>query len=307
MVLIEQNYYSSTKRSPSSYRDQIYSLSGLPTLPEIATEVMKLTREDRLSASQMVPIIDKDPSLTMKLLKIANSAYYGIGEKVDSLRQAIVVIGMRELGNLAIGFSVIRAFMQGEESKQFYWRRFWEHCAACGHIAEILNGELRLGILSSPYSLGLLHDVGKLVLYRINPSLYEESLDFAKREKCDSIKAELEIFGITHMDAGKWIAEKWKLPEAIQYTIGYHHTPLQIVDSEHSESTALIQLVDTITHLKGMNFDVKTDKLLSKEIEGWKLLQTKYEHLRIMEFKELISGMNDYFEGIKNMVNIIQL
>jgi len=307
MVLIERNYYAPTKRSPSSYRDQVYSLTGLPTLPEIATEVMKLTREDRLSASQMVPIIDKDPSLTMKLLKIANSAYYGIQEKVDSLRQAIVVIGMKELGNLAIGFSVIKAFMGGDDQDQVDWRRFWEHCAACGHIAEIFNGELRLRITSSPYSLGLLHDVGKLVLYRINPDLYGETLKFAQKEKCNSVEAELEMFGITHMDAGRWIAEKWKLPDAIMYAVGFHHNPQDVTDQEYLESTALIQIVDLVTNIKGLYFEKYAYTTFPEEIEGWKILQANYGHLAEAGLKEFVLNMTDYFEGVKNMVSIIHV
>jgi HD-like signal output (HDOD) protein len=306
MVLIRSQQYATSKRSPASYKDQIYSLAGLPTLPEIATEIMNIIRDDKMSASQIVPVIDRDPSLAMKLLKIANSVYYGMEEEIDSLRQAIVIIGMRELGNLAVGFSIIKAFAHWQDTGPIDWKRFWEHSIAAGHYAEILNGELKLRILSSPYSLGLLHDVGKLVLHRIEPTLYKDVLQLINDEGRPALEAEMEIFGITHMDAGKWIAEKWNLPEGVQIAIGYHHTPNRTPNEDYLESTALIHVVDLAVNLKGMSFGLVNGNTIPEVIEGWSILQAQNASLRGIAFPELLDQMNDYLEGIRHMIDIVQ-
>lgn len=306
MQYMANRTYSYKKRSPSSYKDQIYSLVGLPTLPVLAFEIQEIIRQDNFSMSQLTPIIDKDPSLAMKLLKIANSAYYGLQEKVESLRQAIVVIGMKDISSLTVGFSVLKAFKSITGSGKISWKSFWEHCAATGHIAEVLNGELKLRVESVPYSVGLLHDIGKLVLYKIDSRLYIKSLEICESKQCYAHVAETEVFGINHMDAGKWIAEKWQLPEAIQMVIGYHHTPSEIPDKTFLNTTALIQLSDFASNLLGMNIISQNATDNPEEIEGWGILQSNYEHLQWYELDQFISTLGDQLEVIKDMVHIFE-
>lgn len=296
------------RRSPSFYKDQIYSLVGLPSLPVLAFEIQKIIKDDDYSMSQIATIIDKDPSLAMKLLKMANSAYYGLEEKVESLRQAIVVIGMKDISSLTIGFSVLTAFKSiTTGSGKISWKSFWEHCAATGHIAEVLNGELKLRVASVPYTVGLLHDIGKLVLYKIDSRLYLKSLEICESKQCHAYDAETEVFGINHMDAGKWIAEKWQLPETIQMVIGYHHTPSEIPDTTFLNTTALIQLSDFASNLLGMNIISQNTALNPEEIDGWGILQNNYEHLQRCELDQFISSLIDQLEVIKDMVHIFEM
>jgi HD-like signal output (HDOD) protein len=154
--------------SQDEYRQKVFALINLPTLPVIATEILRIIHEDKLSVNQMLPIIERDPPLAMKILKFANSSYYGLQEKVRSLRHAMVVIGMRQLSELSMAFSVLKNFRSRRWSANLPWKSFWEHSAACGHIAQLLVEMLNIRVVNSPYSLGLLHDIGKLVMYRVN-------------------------------------------------------------------------------------------------------------------------------------------
>ncbi|HDY75247.1 MAG TPA: HDOD domain-containing protein [Candidatus Marinimicrobia bacterium] len=275
---------------------------GLPTIPIIATEVLKITRENRISVNQLVVVIEKDPSMGMKLLKVANSAFYGIREKVDSLRRAVVILGFKELSSLVTGISIIKAFAQNDEAG-IEWKKFWEHCAATGHISEIICGRLGIFLPAAPYTSGLLHDIGKLVLYRIDARSFLDSMRLAEQENYPPHIAEMEIFGINHMDAGKWMAQKWRLPAPIIHAIGYHHNLEETLGSEYSGSTALIQFADFITNLMGVNFGTQ---FIPEEVAGWYELQTQYASVDEVDLEELILELKDQFKYISDMVKIVE-
>lgn len=199
---------------------------------------------------------------------------------------------------------MIKVLRGNDDVTKVEWERFWEHSAATGHIAEILNGELKTWVPSSPYSLGLLHDLGKIILFKIDSNLFIESLKFAHREKCLARKAEMATFGITHMEAGEWIAEKWKLPDAFKWVMGYHHDPSQTPDVNFHGVTALVNLANTLSNLKGIYYGCRTVFDLPEEIEGWRVLQGGYEHLRSVDLVETVPKWMNQFDVIKNIVTI---
>ena len=114
--MLESSHSSEFEKLRRIHKENIQKLEGLPTLPEIVLELQRIVGEDKLSAGEIAPIIDKDPSLAVKLLKIVNSAYYGRTTKLDSLRQAIVVVGIKGISNLILGISIVQAFNIDEKS-----------------------------------------------------------------------------------------------------------------------------------------------------------------------------------------------
>lgn len=294
--------------SPEYYRDQVYTLTNLLTTPVIATEILKITREDKLSVYQMLPIIKKDPPMAQKILKIANSTYYGLKEKIESLRQAIVVIGMRELSHLVLSFSVMKLLMNRSDSGGYFeWKLLWKHSVACGHIAQMIDQYLKLTIPSSPYSLGLLHDIGKLVFFRIEPDRYLEAIQLVKSESITASEAENEIFGISHADVGKWLAERWELPKTIVYAIGYHHKPKQIPDTDYHICTSLVQIADLVCNLTSIQFGTEFVQSIPREEEGWKIIQNKYESLKTMDFERFVLSIDDEIETINKLVELTRI
>jgi len=297
---IEKNH------SPEYYRDKIQSLANLPTLPIIATEILRITREDKLSVNQILPIIEKDPPLTMKVLRIANSAYYGLRREIKSIRHAIVVIGLRELSNIAVSFSVIKELSIDFEGIHFQWKEFWKHSVACGYIAQLLAEELKFPTLSNVYILGLLHDIGKLVLYRIEPERYIESLENTNRKQCSSYLAEQEVFGITHSDIGKWTAEKWRMSDEITNTIGFHHNPDKVQNSEFKIYVSLIQVADMVCNFYNMNFGSEYIPSNPSEEAGWKILQDVFKDIKGIKFEEFIKIIENEVKTIMEVANLLQ-
>lgn len=296
---------SQATHRPEFYHDQVMALTRLPTLPAIAMELMEVTRNDRLSVNQMLPIIEKDPPLAMKVLKIANSAYYGLHRKVDSLRHALVIIGLKELSDLALSFSVFRAFARDEATHGLRWKRLWEHSAACGHVCQLLQSKLELDIPSSPYALGLLHDIGKLILYKLEPERYLECLEMARDEKVYSYQIEAREIGVDHMQVGRWIAEKWQLPNALIAAMGHHHFPEQVEEPDLRNAAALVQLSDLVCNLQMLGFGTDYVRSIPREEAGWLILQQESEALADLDFERFVLGINDELETIRNMVLLI--
>ncbi len=295
------------QNNAQQYKERINSLIGLPTLPTIAMEIQNIMREDKLSVVQTVPIIEQDPSLALKILKVANSAYYGMKQKVNSLRQAVVIIGMRELAGIVLGFSVLKSLSTSDDETSLDWRKFWEHSIAVGHIAELLNDELGTHFNESPYSLGLLHDIGQLVMYRLEPLKYEEVFKLSMSENISMIQAEAHVFGITHQQAGKWIAERWGLSEFVQAVNGNHHNLAGIEDDELMLAASLIQLSNYIANHIRMNFGYRRLRMEDDIPEAWELIQVRSVRAQATNFNDFLLDLDEHWGAVRAMVKLLNM
>ncbi len=287
------------------YLDQVNSLTRIPSLPLIASELMQVTSDDNLSVNQILPVIEKDPPLAMKVLRIANSAYYGLHRKVESLRHALVIIGMQELSDLSLGFSVIKTLSDAEDNFGLEWDNLWEHSAAVGHIGQMLQENLGIQTNSSPYALGLLHDVGKIILHRLEPVKYIEVVQYALANGISTHEAENHVLGIDHMTVGAWVADKWQLPVSIHDAIKYHHEPNHIQDPENRISTALVQLANIVANLRSISFGKNFQRSILNEESGWQILQQVSLKIAEMDFERFIMSIDDEVETIKEMVHLL--
>ena len=298
--MLKSNHSSDFEKHRQHYKKLIGNLEGLPSLPEIVLEIQMIIKEDKLSAGEIAPIIDRDPSLAVKLLKIVNSAYYGQSKKLDSLRQAIVIIGIRGISNLIMGISIVQAFNISDDDDAFNWKRYWVHSNLVGNFCEMLNSKLKLWVPASPFTLGLLHDIGKLVLFKLDPEKYKKSQEFSKLNKCDSVFSEIEYFGINHMEAGRWIAEKWDLPEATRYAIGYHHNPKETPDVEFQETVKLVKLCDLILNYHDVRFGNRMEK---GEINDSFI---EHELFNNIDFAGKIDSMDEIIDDIAETIDTLK-
>lgn len=214
--------------------------NDLPTLPTIAFEVARLANDPLAGMSEIVRIIRNDPSMTSKILRVSNSAFYGMPRRVESLNMALVVLGMREVSNLVTSISVFKAFKANDDSHAFVRQTFWEHSAGTGEIARVLAAKLHMRLHGIEFTAGLLHNIGKIVLYQYYPNELSQAFKKAEDERIPSIVAEQQILGTDHSEVGAWLAEKWSLPNSIVESIRYHHQPHLAPD--HSVLSAIVHL-----------------------------------------------------------------
>jgi len=213
---------------------------GLPMLPTIVTQLITLVGNPRSSAREVAQLISTDQALTAKILRVANSAFYGFPRKISTVQMGIVVLGFEAVKNLALSVAVLKRFSSGPEHPLFDRQRFWDHAITCGVAGRMLAHKLRYRIEGEAFVAGILHDIGKLVLIEYFPDEFSEALDLAEAETLTISEAEEQVLGITHADVGGWLAEKWNLPSSLVETITYHHRPRDLENSENPEELVLL-------------------------------------------------------------------
>ena len=202
----------------------IRDAGNLVSLPEIYYRAQELLEDPHCEAGKLGKVIETDAGLTARLLAIANSAYYGSSKRVDRVSQAITQIGFQSLQDLILSTVVLRAF-NNISTQLIDLSTFWHHSLYCGLAARELAH--RKGVLHRERMLvaGIVHDVGQLLLYQMQPELAQKALAQAENKDDGLYAAEQAVFGYAHTDVGAALLDSWKLPESLQSAVGHHHDP----------------------------------------------------------------------------------
>lgn len=197
-------------------------VGDLPAMPEVVAEAVDLMSRPDSDMAQIAEIIGRDPALTAKLLKVANSPYYGMRQVVGSLKLALVILGAREVRNILIGVSMMDAF-DDARTAPITRGNFWDHSFRVGALCKRIAEQFKLRFQGEDFIAGLLHDIGKLVLYRQLPREYAPVYQRATASHAEIEGLENETFGFDHSDAGGAMARAWNLPETLRDAVLYHH------------------------------------------------------------------------------------
>ena len=248
-------------------RDLINDTVELASLPSVVMRAMELLNNPHTSASDIGRIIAEDPALTTRLLKIVNSAFYGFPSRIDTISRAITIIGTLELTDLILGSSAIQVFNK-LPNQLVNMEKFWEHCLYAGVVSRILARYLRAPNTERCFVMGLLHDIGSLVLYRQQPELSRRALEQAIAQSTPLHMAEREVFGFDHGEVGAELMHAWNLPESFIEIAAHHHQPSAA--ERYRLETATIHLSDVIT---GMAHSTAggTDQIAALEPGAWEL------------------------------------
>jgi len=195
------------------------------SLPDIALQINELISTGEASNSELEQLILHDPALTAKVLKFANSAYFGFSGKIETVSRATSLIGHKELRNLVIATSVTSTF-EGISSDLIDMETFWYHSVTCGVVARLFAAHHKNKGQERFFITGLLHAIGKLILLSQFPKESAETLRFKDQGNYAITNAEREIFGFTHAELGAELLKLWKLPPSIWKIIEFQHDPL---------------------------------------------------------------------------------
>lgn len=196
----------------------------IPTLPIIVQKIIALLEDDTATARDLGELISYDQAVSARLLRVANSAYYGAMHEVATVRQAIVVLGFEEVKTLALGIGIINSVNHAADTCGFSPRAFWMHSAGCALAARTIRFKTERSDAGLYFTAGLMHDVGKIVLHLVLGDGYGCALEHGRRNGSSLIQAEQEVLGFTHAEIGAWLCERWKFPEQLVAAVGYHHS-----------------------------------------------------------------------------------
>ncbi len=206
----------------------VSNIRNLPTPPIVFHQIQKVMSNPDVSASQIANILAEDPAMSVKVLKLTNSAFYGLAREVDSVKHAVVIVGIEAIKNLVLSASVLGMFKTDQNDQEFQ-DRHWRHSLATGFCCRLLAQKVRSrGFINpdSAFSAGLLHDIGKMV---ISCFLRDEFNQYLEERQNDQISPDFMVeqrtIGFDHAQVGGVLALQWKLPQKLTEAIAFHHNP----------------------------------------------------------------------------------
>ncbi len=262
----------------------------IPTLPPIAMKVMNLIQDDFASLSVLEDIISRDQGFVTRLLRIANSPYYGQDRKIENIKQALILIGFETLKSLIIA----TALRDLHRKFGIFEQRLWEHSLGVGFCSSLLAMITQLAKPDEALVCGLIHDVGKTIINNSMPDIYQQLYD-KLYESVSTIKdLEGETLGFDHTIIGSLISKKWKLPEKLEMVITYHHTyPFpDYEDVAYADICNIVRVADQICNSLGIG--------LKKPLE----ISVEYKSLDLSEdeYTELVGLFKLQFEKQKDIL-----
>ena len=215
----------------------------ISSLPEVFFRVNAVLNDPNSSFEDIADVISSDVSLSARLMKVVNSAFYGYPAQIDTIAHAISIIGTWQLRDLALSTTIISTF-KGVSEKHISMNSFWRHSLTCGITARLIAIQNREPNPERLFLAGILHDIGRLILFENLPAESKIIMDRFSKENKLLYQLERETIGFDHSDIGAALMEFWNLPESLREVIGFHHNPLEAQNFGYEAS--IIHLSDII-------------------------------------------------------------
>ncbi|NPA25868.1 MAG: HDOD domain-containing protein [Deltaproteobacteria bacterium] len=229
----------------------IAAVEAMPPFPQVVHRALKELSEPEYEVADLVEILKVDQAVTANILKLCNSAYFGLPRKVSSLKEAVVYLGATQLRQLLLSGAVNKIYDQPNEGYAVFADELWRHALATAVMGQVLRRHLKLKLDDNlVFTSALLHDVGKVVLSNFVADRYLEIEKLVEEEGCAFQEAEKRVLGFDHAEIGGRIAVKWDFPPEIVAAISFHHQPARAGKS-YRLLTELVALANNLTVMVG--------------------------------------------------------
>ena len=223
-------------------------INGIPSMGSYAGVIAELETvidDPNSTLAHVGATIEKDPAFTARLLRLGNSSFYGFPSRLETVAEAISLIGIQQVQDLIIATKVISIF-EGVASEIVNMESFWKHCLACGVGARSLAIAKRIPKTETFFVAGLLHDVGRLVLFSQAPRTAAEIFALYQQREGLLRDAESRVLGFDHAQVGEELLRAWRFPPTLIHAVGYHHHPLSTPLFQNE--AALVHVADYVVH-----------------------------------------------------------
>ncbi len=278
------------KEEGQALKERIFkTLKDLPPMPQVAQKARKVLSDPNSSFTDLAKIIETDQGIVTRVLKMANSPYYGMSGNVSSVQHASVVLGTKtlmELLNLACSSEILDRNLEGYDLDA---GDLWTHSLAVAHASQIIAKKVQPHLEQDAFSAGLIHDVGKIILDPYILERKEEFKSFVQDGKETFLLAEKEILGFDHAGLASEVCERWQIPEHIALSIRYHHDP---EPSEGDHLSYIVHMADAIAIMSGIGAGI--DGML------YRIHEKAMDHLRLSQedLLEIMADVAQYVEKI---------
>jgi len=274
----------------------LQSATKLPPFPLVVQRALQLIHNPNSSAQDIVDVIQYDQSITVSVLKLCNSAYFGLPRAVHSLREALVLIGLNQLLEIILSQQSASLFYKSCQGYDLKQGELWRHSVACALMPQIISKRLGREATPTHFTAALLHDIGKMILSKFVKDYFEEIKKLVSDKNLAFAEAEKEVLGIDHAELGGRILEQWGFPGIIVSAVRYHHTPF--VTLEDQEMVQLVCLCDLVAMMTGLGGGA--DGLSYHAYDGL----VKQFQLKEEDIQRFMIQLNDRFKLMTDMLRI---
>lgn len=276
---------------------RLSNVRNLPTLPMVANNVLQLTQNPESTAFEIAEAIAQDQTMASKVLRTANSAYYGFPKKITTIHYAIVVLGLNNIKNIVLSTAIMDRFPNPENGSAFDRAEFWKHSLLCGIICKKISEHMGLKNLEEMFMCGLLHDFGKLILDSLFHEEFLKALLLAEKEEVTLMAAENKILGFNHSGVGGLVLKKWSFPPSIVKAVEFHHFPVENPGAFRTAS--IIHVADYLCRRIGIGSggDTVLPVLDPKAFELTDLTSEKIKAMSVQITREFKTATAFLYEG----------
>jgi len=235
------------------------SIGDIATLPEVTIKIIKIVEDHKSTARDLHNVIKNDPALSVKVLKVVNSAFYGLPGQVASVDRAIILLGLSAVKNIAIAASIARLFKGRKISEQFSASDLWRHSvgvAVIGHDLAVASAHPVMA--DEIFVAGMIHDIGTMVERQVYPDQFADVINECLNSGADFLECERRIIGADHQMFGVGLTTKWKFPRHLRAAVGFHHNPEDLSEEVKNLAT-LIQIADVLCCQEKIGFYLSAD------------------------------------------------
>jgi len=256
----------SLKQATPSLKKIIMVTGDLPPMPYVARRVMEIVSDPKSSAQDLQEVISKDQALASQILKIANSALYACSRKIETLTDAIVMLGFNTIRSLSVMNATknLYKFMNKGKVLGLKDKLLWEHSVGAALAARSIAQKVNNRYVEQSFLGGLLHDIGKLVLLQKVPELFDSVIEEVYNTGRHFSEVEMEKLGFTHAEVGAHLMDKWKFTSDFEFAVRYHHSVSEELQPE-SQLIYYIDLANKICHKLGIGFLNEPERDLASE------------------------------------------
>lgn len=228
------------------------------TLPEVTIRILDIVQDPQSTAKDLHQIVCNDPALSARVLRVVNSAFYGLPGQIGNLDRAIMLLGLNAVKNIAIAASLTKMFTAGSTvCDDFSGKDLWTHSVAVGASNKLITNAIGLSLPDEAFLAGLIHDLGQVAVLQCYAKEIHEIVAQVKAG-VPYHQAEESILGTTHQEIGAALAAKWKFPRSFQYVTGYHHNPMNLA-KENRLLAVVTYISDIICANNGLGLTISVE------------------------------------------------
>jgi len=269
--------------------------------PTVVEHINTLLKHEQVHWNEIARIVEREPAVAARILRVVNSPLYGLKVPVTSIPQALVYMGTLAVTSITTAVSIFSQLLAESQPEAVpYLERFWWHSTCTAFVARALAEQLERSLADQVFTAALLHDVGKLLMIQLALPQYRE-LEQQILSGAPEQEAERAIMGMTHEEAGHLLAQRWKLPEPLPSVIRFHSAPQML--QRFQTQAAVTRIADLLCEVWGAGIGEGISKVVLAEEPSWKLLAEKFPELEQIDLAAFTLNLEQRFREAATMLH----